>query len=72
MAGEKETTSQKKGYTPEPTNEDIVNLVTSRLGVEVVDKDEFSKRVNDAIVDFIIPRLLTKQMEIDNIIKAKN
>ena len=54
------------------TNAEIIQLVADYLGVDVVNKEEFARRVNEAIVDFIVPRLLAKQMEIDGVIKPKD
>ena len=49
----------------------IAKIVAAYLNVEILDEAEFTKRVNEALAVFIITRLMTKQMELDGIIKKK-
>jgi hypothetical protein len=52
-------------------SDSVLKLVSDRIGVEILDKEAFSDKINGAMVDFIIPRLFVEQMKIDGIIKVK-
>ena len=42
---------------------ELVDIVAEALGVNIVDREAFTKLVNDALVSLIAPRLYAKALE---------
>jgi hypothetical protein len=50
---------------------ELVDVIAEVMRVDIIDRDEFTARVNNALVSWIVPRLYVQDLENRNIISPK-
>jgi hypothetical protein len=50
---------------------ELVDVIADVMQVEIIDRDEFTARVNNALVSWIVPRLYVQDLVNRNIITPK-